>query len=109
MQAIGCEVDLASVPQTDRMSPRTYGHFYPGQPSDMIYLVEGDPRVRQEIPKSFAALNLRVMAFASASEYLDFIRKDTAACAILNTCLPDLSGLELQQRLRRKITYRSSS
>jgi FixJ family two-component response regulator len=69
---------------------------------EMTYLVDDDPRARQEIPASLAALNLKVLPFASASEYLRFIRRDTAACVILNTCLPDLSGLELQQRLVEK-------
>ncbi|QHN03615.1 response regulator transcription factor [Granulicella sp. WH15] len=102
MQVIDCEDDMASVPLADRIFPRTYGRFCPEQLCDMIYLVEGDPRVRQEIPQSLAAHDLKTMAFASARAYLDYIRRDTAACVILNFCLPDLCGLDLQQRLAER-------
>lgn len=102
MQTIYHEADLALVPHPKRTLTFAFNRPCPEQMCEMIYLVYDDPRVRQEIPASLAALDLKVIAFASASGYLDFIRRDTAACVILNICLPDLSGLELQQRLAEK-------
>jgi len=69
---------------------------------DVVYLVDGDFIVREEISAFLRALDIKVVAFASASEYLDFIGQDTAACVVLSTHLPDLSGLELQKRLGEK-------
>jgi len=69
---------------------------------DVVYLVDNDAQVRKEISESLTALGMKVLSFASAIEYLAFDRKDTAACVILNIHLPDISGLELQRRLREK-------
>jgi len=102
MQTICREAYLAPVPHLNRTPSFACKPSSPEQVCEMTYLVDDDPCVRREIPASLAAFDLNVLAFASASEYLDFVRTDTAACVILNTCLPDLSGLELQQRLAEK-------
>lgn len=69
---------------------------------DVIHLVDDDCPVRTQILQFLTALDMNVIAFASATEYLGFAGIDTAACVILNTHLPDISGLELQQRLAKK-------
>lgn len=72
------------------------------QAADVVYLVDGDGEDRREISSFLTALEIRVIAFASAAEYLDFTGTHTAACVILSLRLPDLDGLELQRRLARK-------
>ena len=69
---------------------------------DVIYLVHQDVEIRQEIYTCFSALGTKVITFTSAAEYLAFTGKETAACLILDTHLPDMSGFELQRRLTPK-------
>ncbi|CAN5453150.1 hypothetical protein BH10ACI4_BH10ACI4_04200 [soil metagenome] len=69
---------------------------------DVIYLVHGCAHIRSEITTCFSALGNRIIPFASASAYLDFTGRETAACLIVDTHLPDISGFELQQRLAAK-------
>ena len=69
---------------------------------DVVYLVDDDSQFRREITEFLAARGMKVASFASAIEYLAYSRRDTAACAILNIFLPDLSGLELQRQLAQR-------
>lgn len=41
----------------------------------------------------------RVISFGTATEFMAYGRRDEAACLILDMRLPDMSGLDLQQRL----------
>jgi FixJ family two-component response regulator len=68
---------------------------------ESVYLVDDDPLVREELCRCLAALNLNVVACASAASCLECVQRDAAACVIMNICLPDLCGLELQRRLRK--------
>ena len=66
---------------------------------EAIYLVDDDERVREALSESLAAHGRSVTTFGAAAEYLAYKRRDEAACLILDMRLPDMSGLELQQRL----------
>ena len=68
-------------------------------PTEVIYIVDDDPRIREAVSEQMNALGRRTVSFASAGEYLDYIREDAAACLILDLNLPDLSGLDLQRQL----------
>lgn len=69
---------------------------------DVVYLIDEDSQTREEIYACFAVLGLKVIDFATATEYLDFHGQDSAACLVLNTHLRDISGFELQRRLDAK-------
>ncbi len=68
---------------------------------EVVYLVDGDRSLRENISAFLGEIGMKVIAFASAEACLAFHRRDTAACVILNIQLPDLSGLELQRRLAK--------
>lgn len=68
--------------------------------SEIVYLIDDDPRVREALSELLAALKIECMTFGSAEEYLGFKRSDACACLILDLNLPDKSGLDLQQELR---------
>jgi FixJ family two-component response regulator len=68
----------------------------------VIYLVDDDWQLMNEITEFLTTLGMNVVSFASAVEYLAFAGNDTAACVILNIYLPDISGLELQRRLAER-------
>jgi FixJ family two-component response regulator len=67
---------------------------------EVVYLVDDDEAMREGLSEQLKAQGRHVAAFATAEEFLDYIRTDMVACLILDVNLPALSGLELQERLR---------
>jgi FixJ family two-component response regulator len=65
----------------------------------IIYILDDDHRVRAALSSLLSSLGLRVEAFASAGEYLQFVKPDVPGCLILDLELPGMNGLELQQEL----------
>jgi FixJ family two-component response regulator len=65
----------------------------------IVYLVDDDSRVREALSEFLASLNIRLVAFGSAAEYLNFRKPDSPACLLLDMKLPDIHGLELQRQL----------
>lgn len=66
---------------------------------EAIYIVDDDARVRESLWELLTVRGRRVTTFGTAAEYLAYKRRDKAACLILDMRLPDMSGLDLQQRL----------
>ena len=65
----------------------------------VVYMVDDDGPVREDLSALLASLGRKVVCFGSAKEYFTHPRTDSSACLILDTVLPDMSGLELQRRL----------
>ena len=68
----------------------------------VVYVVDDDPSVRKALERLLRSAYYDAMTFASAAEFLDFACPDTAGCLILDIKMPELSGLELQDRLSEK-------
>ena len=66
---------------------------------EMVYLIDDDRNVREALEPFLRASGIKVKAFESSAEYLEYTRSDTAACLILDLQLPGIGGLELQRRL----------
>jgi FixJ family two-component response regulator len=64
-----------------------------------VFVVDDDVSVRESLEGLIAFAGWPVMTFASAQAFLDRARKPGPGCLILDVSLPDLSGLELQERL----------
>jgi FixJ family two-component response regulator len=101
MQALyrDSEITFPARPYFNPAPSLAFNHSEAEVDRDVIYLVDDDWQFRQEISAFLSALGMKVVSFPSAIEYLAFKRRDTAACVILNTHLPDISGLELQRQL----------
>jgi len=69
------------------------------EPNGVVYLVDDDPRVREALSELFASQRIEHVTFASGSEYLGFEKPETCACLVLDVQLPDINGLDLQERL----------
>ncbi len=65
----------------------------------IVFVVDDDYRVREALSSLLASVGLQVVAFGSASEFLEAEKPDSPACLILDLELPDTSGLELQREL----------
>ncbi len=68
----------------------------------VVYVVDDDPSVRKALERLLRSAGYNAMTFASAPEFLDFTCPDRPGCLILDIKMPELSGLELQDRLSEK-------
>jgi len=69
---------------------------------DVVYLVDDDTRVREGLENLFDSVDIAVLTFSSAADYLEHSRVDDAACLILDLQMPGIGGLELQSRLAQE-------
>jgi FixJ family two-component response regulator len=72
--------------------------FVPGV-RPIVFVVDDDISVRESLESLIAEAGWRPEVFASAEEFLAFPRKLLPSCLVLDVSLPNLNGLELQQRI----------
>lgn len=65
----------------------------------MVYVVDDDPSVLKALQRLLSAMGYETMAFRSAIDFLNFHHPHVPSCLILDVKMPELSGLELQERL----------
>ncbi|NKE47121.1 response regulator transcription factor [Roseomonas frigidaquae] len=65
----------------------------------LIHLVEDDAALRTALLGLFRSAGMDVQAYASGREFLAAPRPDRPGCIVLDVKLPDMSGLDLQERL----------
>ena len=65
----------------------------------IVFIVDDDVAVRESLRGLIRSIGLEVQAFASANEFLAARHVDEPSCLVLDIRLPDLNGLELQQRM----------
>lgn len=70
----------------------------------IVYVVDDDVSVRESLELLIQNEGWQVEMFASASEFLNRPRTPTPSCLILDVGLPDLNGLDLQQRISTERT-----
>ena len=68
-------------------------------PTPIVFVVDPDASVRESLESLIRAAGWRPETFASAQEFLNHPRPIVPCCLILDVTLPDLSGLELQERI----------
>jgi FixJ family two-component response regulator len=86
---------LGSVPEQNEAGAATNVN----ESGEVVYLVEDDASVREALTDLLAAAEMKVIAFESAADFLNHQRTDIAGCLVLDLQLPEMSGLELQERL----------
>lgn len=65
----------------------------------VVFVVDDDISVRESLELLIRSAGWRVETFTSATDFLAYPRADVPCCLVLDVSLPDLNGLELQQRL----------
>lgn len=65
----------------------------------LVCVVDDDASLRASLQDLLESVGLRVVAFASAQEFLRRPRPEGPSCLVLDVRLPGVSGLELQQQL----------
>lgn len=69
------------------------------QPDATVFVIDDDVSVRESLEALIALAGCQVVTFDSAQAFLDRARAPGLGCLVLDVSLPDLSGLELQERL----------
>lgn len=64
-----------------------------------VYIVDDDPGMRNSLTQLLSDAGFVVHEFSSAEEFLDSNRIETPACLLLDICMPNMSGVELQNQL----------
>jgi FixJ family two-component response regulator len=73
-----------------------------GEFNSTVFVVDDDASVRKALARLMASAGYAVETFASAREFLDRgHHQDTPGCVVLDISMPGLSGLDLQQELKR--------
>jgi two-component system response regulator FixJ len=67
----------------------------------VIYIVDDDDAMRSALSLLITTVGYEPVAFARPSEFLAKFDRDVAGCVVLDVRMPELSGLEVQQRLNR--------
>jgi FixJ family two-component response regulator len=72
----------------------------------VVYVVDDEPSVLKSLERLLRSAGYGVQTFTSAFEFLDFQHPDAPGCLVLDVRMPELDGLELQERLAdREITF----
>lgn len=66
----------------------------------VVCVVDDDSSVRKSLANLLKSAGYRPQCFASGEDFLACSAMHTAACVVLDLCMPGLSGHEVQQRLR---------
>jgi FixJ family two-component response regulator len=68
----------------------------------LVSVVDDDESVRESLPDLLRELGFAARAFSSAEEFLASDCVGHTKCLILDIAMPGMTGLELQQELRRR-------
>jgi FixJ family two-component response regulator len=65
----------------------------------VVFVVDDDVSVRESLEALIREAGWQPVTFASAEEFLTYPRVPGPSCLVLDVTLPDLDGLDLQQRI----------
>lgn len=68
--------------------------------SNLVHVVDDDEAVRDSLSFLLRSADFNVVAYQSATHFLDSLTRDTDGCVITDVRMPDMSGLDLLRRLR---------
>jgi FixJ family two-component response regulator len=68
----------------------------------LVYIVDDEAGVGEALSTLLRAHGKRVKIFTSGQDFLDFSRRDSCACLILDLKMPGLGGLEVQKMISSK-------
>lgn len=66
-----------------------------------VHVVEDEPAVLRSLMRVLSNAGLQVRGYESPYEFLSAVDGESSGCIVLDLCLPGMTGLDLQQQLRR--------
>ncbi len=67
-----------------------------------VFIVDDDASVRDSLRWLIESVQLKVLSFNSAQEFLDGYENQQTGCVVLDVRMPGISGLDLQEELRQQ-------
>jgi FixJ family two-component response regulator len=67
-----------------------------------VFIVDDDADLRESLGWLLESAGLRFKGYATAQEFLDGYKSEAPGCLLLDVRMPGLSGLDLQEELRRR-------
>ena len=67
----------------------------------VVCLLDDDPSVLRGLGRLFSAADLRAELFSDPQKFLGYAQTHRPAVALIDVCMPQMSGLEVQSRLRK--------
>ncbi len=74
------------------------------QSKPTVFIVDDDPSVLKGLRLLMKSVKLKVQTYSGAQDFLDAYDPDQPGCLVLDVRMPGMSGLELQETLRKKNT-----
>lgn len=74
----------------------------PVPPVPQVFVVDDDLAIREWLEVLLKAAGHSVVSFASGPAFLEAYRQDQPGCLVLDIRMPEMSGLELQARLKER-------
>src|SRR5262250_3542648 len=68
----------------------------------LLSVVDDDEMLRESLPDLLREFGFAARAFSSGQEFLTSDYVDETQCLILDVAMPEMSGLDLQQELKRR-------
>jgi FixJ family two-component response regulator len=68
----------------------------------LLSVVDDDEMLRESLPELLSEFGFAARAFSSGQEFLSSNYVDETRCLILDVAMPEMSGLDLQQELKRR-------
>lgn len=70
-----------------------------------VYIVDDDPDARDSVQALVSSMGIRAESFASAEEFLESFRVGDPGCLVTDVRMLGMSGLELQDELKKRNTF----
>lgn len=67
-----------------------------------LYLVDDDPAIRDSLTWLLEAAGVNLISFSCADDFLKQVDITQPGCVLLDICMPEMTGVELQEQLLRK-------
>jgi two-component system, LuxR family, response regulator FixJ len=67
----------------------------------IVCLLDDDPSVLKGLRRLLSSANLHAETFSDCDEFLRYARLHRPAVALIDVCMPQMSGLEVQSQLRQ--------
>jgi len=68
---------------------------------DIVHVIDDDEAVRQSLEFLLRSADIGVRSYESATAFLEVLGEETAGCLVTDVRMPQISGLELLQRVRK--------
>ncbi|HET7893438.1 MAG TPA: response regulator [Candidatus Sulfotelmatobacter sp.] len=68
----------------------------------LLSVIDDDEMLRESVPDLLREFGFSALAFSSGQEFLSSNHVDETSCLILDVAMPGMSGLDVQEELKRR-------